>query len=154
MDRPTVLAETLVRIVRHVGARVRRAWGWPWARLLVAMLWLGAGEPAAGAQLGAGPVDVSPLDFELNVPGDNLDDPCFWVDPDEPANSLLFMTAKDSGLVQVFRAATGTFLGSILGFTLPNNCAVEGDLLLTTDRGPPAMVRVHHLPDFTPVATF
>src|SRR6185503_6476093 len=56
------------------------------------------------------PVIVSPIDFELDGPGIDVDDPCFWVDPDDPDVSFLFVTAKDSGLVEVFSAATGEFL--------------------------------------------
>lgn len=98
-------------------------------------------------------VTVSPVDFRLDGPGENVDDPCFWVNPADAGKSLVFMTAKDSGLVEAYEVATGKPMGTIGGFGVPNNCAVEGDLLLTTDRKPPA-VKVHHLPDFAFVRSF
>jgi 3-phytase len=93
------------------------------------------------------------VDFRLDGPGDNVDDPCFWVDPKDASKSLVFVTAKDSGLVEVYEVASGQPRGTIPGFGIPNNCAVEGDLLLTTDRKPP-QVRVHHLPDLAPARSF
>jgi hypothetical protein len=103
--------------------------------------------------LRAAPAEVSPLDHELDGPGTNVDDPCFWVDPDDPAASLVFVTAKDSGLVEVFNVVSGALVATIPGFGLPNNCAVEGDLLLTTDRTV-GEVKVHHLPDLTFAGSF
>jgi myo-inositol-hexaphosphate 3-phosphohydrolase len=97
--------------------------------------------------------DVSVIDLELNGPGENVDDPCFWVDPDDAARALVFVTTKDSGLVEVFDLVTGTLVTTIRGFRRPNNCAVAGDLLLTTDRGTPD-VKVHQLPDFRLLGTF
>lgn len=104
-------------------------------------------EPAASA------LDVGPLAFEARGEGRNLDDPCFWANPRDPAESLLFVTAKDSAVVEVFRAATGARVGAITGFKRPNNCTVEGDLLLTTDVGVPE-VTMHHLPDLALVGSF
>jgi hypothetical protein len=101
----------------------------------------------------ASPPLVSPLDFELDGPGVDVDDPCFWVDPTDAAASLLFVTAKGSGLVEIFSAATGAPAGTLAGFRRPNNCAVEGDLLLTTDADA-RDVKVHHLPDLALVRTF
>lgn len=98
-------------------------------------------------------ITVSPVDFRLDGPGDNVDDPCFWVDPTDASKSLVLVTAKDSGLVEAYEIATGKPAGIIKGFGVPNNCAVEGDLLLTTDRKPPE-VKVHHLPDFALVRSF
>ena len=98
-------------------------------------------------------VTVSPVDLRLDGPGDNVDDPCFWVDPVDASKSLVFVTAKDSGLVEAYEVATGKPAGIIKGFGVPNNCAVEGDLLLTTDRKPPE-VKVHHVPDFALVRSF
>jgi myo-inositol-hexaphosphate 3-phosphohydrolase len=97
--------------------------------------------------------DVFPLDFELDGPGVNVDDPCFWVNPADPAASLLFVTTKDSALVEVFNLVTGALVTTIGGFGKPNNCAVEGDLLLTADRKA-NHVTVHHLPDFRLLRTF
>jgi hypothetical protein len=108
---------------------------------------------ASGPAL-AVPIPVSPLDFELDGPGTNVDDACFWVDPTDAGNSLVFVTPKGSPFVEAFRATTGALVGTIPGFNRPNNCAVEDDLLLTTDRDPPTAVRVHHLPDFAFVTNF
>jgi Phytase len=136
-----VLAKTLVWIRGHFAPHERPARRLRWPRLLVATLWLGfGGAPAVAQQFGN--IDVSPLDFEVDGPGSNIDDPCFWVDQANPANSLLFVTAKDSGLVEVFRASTGAFVTSITGFNIPNNYVAEGDLLLTTDSASPVAVRV------------
>ncbi len=101
-----------------------------------------------------------PIDRELDGPGKNVDDACFWPDPRDPAASLLFVTTKDSGLVEVFNVITGGLVTTIGGFGRPNNCVVEGDLLLTTDRAPgvagipPGGVKVHHIPDLALVRTF
>jgi 3-phytase len=92
------------------------------------------------------------VDLELIGPGTNIDDPCFWVDPKDPSSVLVFVTSKDSGLVEVFDLATGELTATIPGFGKANNCAVEGDLLLTTDRSH-RHVTVHHLPDRTLVRT-
>jgi myo-inositol-hexaphosphate 3-phosphohydrolase len=97
--------------------------------------------------------DVQPLDHELDGPGKNVDDPCFWVASGDPSKSLIFVTTKDSGLVEVFDPVSGAFVATITGFGRPNNCAVEGDLLLTTDRKLPGVV-VHHLPDRAEVRRF
>lgn len=96
--------------------------------------------------------EVAPVDLQLDGPGQNIDDPCFWVNPVDPGKSLLFSTAKDSGLVEVWNASNGQFVSAIPGFGKPNNCAVSGNLLLTTDatRGD---IKVHHLPDLTLVRT-
>ncbi|MCC6765737.1 MAG: phytase [Deltaproteobacteria bacterium] len=104
-------------------------------------------EPAASA------LDVGPLAFEARGAGRNIDAPCFWTNPRDPAGSLLFVTAKDSRVVEIFRAATGARVGEIAGFKRPNNCAVEGDMLLTTDAGAPE-VTMHHLPDLELVGSF
>ncbi len=98
-------------------------------------------------------VTVSPVDFRLDGPGDNVDDPCFWVNPMDASKSLVFVTAKDSGLVEIYDIVSGKPAGTINGFGTPNNCAVEGDLLLTTDRKP-AEVKVHHLPDLAAMRSF
>jgi myo-inositol-hexaphosphate 3-phosphohydrolase len=103
--------------------------------------------------LEASPPEVAPLDFELNGPGTNVDDPCFWVDPVDPSKSLIFITTKSAGLVEVFRVVDGTLIDIVPGFQRPNNCAVVGDLLLTTDRDA-ANVQVHHLPDLGFVRIF
>jgi myo-inositol-hexaphosphate 3-phosphohydrolase len=108
---------------------------------------------AALVRVTAAAVVVWPLDRELDGPGTNVDDPCFWVHPTDRAASLLFVTAKDSGLVEVYNAASGAFVASIEGFGRPNNCAVDGDLLLTTDRTAHE-VKVHHLPDLAFMRSF
>jgi myo-inositol-hexaphosphate 3-phosphohydrolase len=108
---------------------------------------------AAADSLPAAPIAVSPVDFETRGVGTDPDDACFWVDPDDPGDSLLFFTSKGSGVVDVFDADSGTPLYAIPGFGRANNCAVEGDLLITTDIGTDD-VRVHRLPEFLPVATF
>src|ERR1043165_5033391 len=97
--------------------------------------------------------EVAPVDLQLDGPGQNIDDPCFWVNPANPAQSLLFSTAKDSGLVEVWNASNGQFVSAIPGFGKPNNCAVSGDLLLTTD-ATKGNVKAHHLPDRGVVRTF
>lgn len=113
-----------------------------------------------GPPAGPGLARVMPIDRELDGPGKNVDDACFWPDPRDPGASLLFVTAKDSGLVEVFNVVTGALVTTIGGFGRPNNCVVEGDLLLTTDREPGAAgaiaggVKVHRLPGFTLVRTF
>jgi myo-inositol-hexaphosphate 3-phosphohydrolase len=107
---------------------------------------------AAAAGRAAVP-EVAPTNFELDGPGVNVDDSCFWVDPADSTRSFVFVTTKASGLVEVFDLVTGAFVASIPGFGRPNNCAVEGDLLLTTDKDA-STVRMHHLPDLAPVGTF
>ena len=142
--------------------RERRLGGWvrhgvPIALALGAcagLLWLAApGEPAKKTRRTRGPLEVSPLALELEGEGENIDDACFWTDAENPARSLVFVTAKGSGSVEVFDLPSGARVGAITGFRRPNNCAVEGDLLLTTDSAAPD-VKVHHLPDLTPVDAF
>jgi myo-inositol-hexaphosphate 3-phosphohydrolase len=119
-----------------------------WRLLAFALVaWLAAGTARATTPV------ISPLDRRLEGPGRNIGDPCFWADPADPAGTLVFVTAKDSGLVEVFNLASGTLVGTIPGFGRPDNCAVEGDLLLTTDRTA-RHVSVHHLPDLTLLRTF
>jgi myo-inositol-hexaphosphate 3-phosphohydrolase len=125
----------------------------------------GAGAVLMALSLGApAPVpsrhaDIAPIDRELDGPGTNVDAPCFWLNRGDPSASLLFATAKDSGLVEVFEFPSGRLVGIIGGFGRPNNCVVHGDLLLTTDReagkngAAPGGVKVHHLPDLTPIRT-
>jgi len=108
---------------------------------------------AAPAPVRAPPPVAAPVDVQVVVRGENIDDVCFWVDPDDRARSLMLVTAKDSALVAAVRLVTGAPVASLAGFGRPNNCAVEGDLLLTTDRDPPG-VTVHHLPDLVPVRRF
>jgi sugar lactone lactonase YvrE len=114
----------------------------------------------AGGPGDARGVRVAPIDRELDGPGRNVDDACFWLDERNPAASLLFVTTKDSGLVEVFSPVTGALVTTITGFGRPNNCAVEGNLLVTTDREPeaagaaPGGVKVHRIPDFTLVRAF
>ena len=110
----------------------------------------------------AAPITILPLDLELNGPGDNIDDPCFWVDPTGSPNprAWLFATAKDSGLLEVFELPGGALVGTVSGFGRPNNCDVDGSLLFTTDREPgsgaglPGKVKVHRIPELTLVRTF
>ena len=52
----------------------------------------------------AQPIPVSPLDFELDGPGTNVDDACFWVDPTDASNTLVFVTVKNSTFVARRRA--------------------------------------------------
>jgi myo-inositol-hexaphosphate 3-phosphohydrolase len=118
---------------------------------LRAFVW-GLGLLFAAAVRAAVP-EVAPTGFELDGPGVNVDDPCFWVDAADPSHALVFVTTKSSGLVEAFDLVTGTFVASIPGFGRPNNCAVEGDVLLTTDKDA-SNVRMHHLPDLTPIGTF
>jgi 3-phytase len=121
-----------------------------WRLLALALIaWLAGGS----AGVNAGPPVISPLDRKLEGPGRNLGDPCFWVDAGNPAGTLVFVTAKDSGAVEAFNVASGALVATIPGFGRPQSCAVEGDLLLTTDRTA-RLVRVHHLPDFAPLRTF
>lgn len=137
---------------RHSGG-VRR-----WSLMAVAVVlgaalvwtWWPSGRPRA---ILASALDVSPLVFEARGKGRNIDDPCFWNNAEAPGESLLFVTAKDSRVVEVFAAATGEHLGEIRGFKRPNNCIVEGNLLLTTDVGVPE-VTVHSLPDRALLGSF
>jgi hypothetical protein len=120
------------------------------AAALAALVVLGA---VVTSLLQAGHPQVTPVTLELDGPGRNVDDPCFWVDPTDPAGSLVFVTTKGSGLVEVFNLATGAFVTVIPGFGRPNNCAVAGDLLLTTDRDAHE-VKVHEIPGFALLRTF
>lgn len=103
--------------------------------------------------LEAAPVEEILVNLELEGPGKNIDDPCFWVDPSDSSGTLVFVTSKDSGLVEVFNVVSGELAATIPGFGKANNCAVEGDLLLTTDRAHKD-VKVHRVPDLTLVRTF
>lgn len=136
---------------------LNRLWHGVWVGgAIVALTQYGAVTGDVGAHV----PQVAPTNFELDGPGKNVDDPCFWVNPEERDQTLLFVTTKDSGLVEVFNATTGALVTSIPGFGRPNNCAVEGGLLLTTDRAPglngskPGKVKIHALPDLTLVRTF
>jgi myo-inositol-hexaphosphate 3-phosphohydrolase len=126
-----------------------------WRRLalvqaLCSIVVLGAYVPTRAA---ADPV-VLLSDLELTGGGRNYDDICFWRDPVNPDDSLVFVTSKDvPPAVEVFRLATGEFLESITDFEEPNNCDVTGNMLVTTDRAGRRVV-AHHIPDFTLVATF
>jgi hypothetical protein len=105
------------------------------------------------ARLEASLLEVPALDLELDGPGRNVDDPCFWVDPADPAGTLIFITTKDETFIEVFNVVSGEFVATIPGFGRPNNCAVEGDLLLTTDRDHNE-VTVHHIPDLALIDAF
>jgi len=48
-----------------------------------------------------GSIIVAP-DFELDGPGKNIDTMDFWEAPD-PANTMLFVTAKDNSLLEVWK---------------------------------------------------
>jgi hypothetical protein len=122
-----------------------------WFGCLVALFGLGLVVPANG-RAAVAPA-ISPLDRELDGPGANVDDACFWPDPENPSGTLLFVTVKDSHFVEVFNLASGALVTTIPGFGRPNNCVVEGDLLLTTD-GSDRDVKIHHLPDFAFVGSF
>jgi hypothetical protein len=91
-------------------------------------------------------VVVSPLDLELAGPGENVDDPCFWVDPADPSGALVLVTSKDTGILEVFDLPSGALVTTVGGFGSPNNCAVSGDLVVTTDRTM-RHITVHRLPD-------
>jgi 3-phytase len=56
-------------------------------------------------------------------------------------------------MVEVYNAASGTFVNAVTGFGRPNSCAVADDLLLTTDQKA-GEVKVHHIPDLSPLRTF
>jgi hypothetical protein len=116
------------------------------ARLACAAALLGAGLLAEAASDDGLP--LVPVDFSVDGPGENVDDACFWVHPTDAAQSLMFVTAKESGLVEVFNASTGALADTITAFDRPNSCTVDGDLLLTTDRDA-GNVKIHHLPDLT-----
>jgi myo-inositol-hexaphosphate 3-phosphohydrolase len=125
----------------------------PTRRVAVGLAAAAAVLLAAIALVDASPPVASPTAFELDGPGKNTHAPCFWANPADPGASLLFATAKDSGLVEVFNATTGALVGAVPGFGRPNNCTVEGDLLLTTDETAHDVV-VHHVPDLTLMRTF
>jgi len=125
------------------GARHRV--GVPWWGLAVGVALVCTGARAA-------PPTVL-VDRELAGASDNVDDVCFWVNRTNPEQSLVFTTWKDSGTVEVFRVSSGALVTTITGFQHPNNCAVVGNLLLTTDADA-AEVVVHHLPDFGLVRRF
>jgi myo-inositol-hexaphosphate 3-phosphohydrolase len=93
------------------------------------------------------------VDLELVGEGRNYDDICFWEHPTDPEQSLGFIASKEGPTVEVFRLVTGAFLASIGGFQKPNNCAVTGNLLLTTD-AIAKRVLIHSIPDFTLVTSF
>ena len=130
------------------------------SRALSVVVALGMAARCAGGPTEPGVVRVTPIDRELDGPGKNVDDACFWLDTRDPAASLLFVTVKDSGMVEVFNLVAGALVTTIPGFGRPNNCVVEGDLLLTTDREPgaegaaPGGVKAHRIPGFTLVRTF
>jgi myo-inositol-hexaphosphate 3-phosphohydrolase len=117
--------------------------------LLAAVLLTGALVPAGTARA----VEILPVDMELVGNGINYDDICFWRDPANADDSLVFVTSKDAPAVEVFRLVTGEFLASITDFEEPNNCDVTGNLLVTTDRIAQD-VAVHSIPDFGLVARF
>ncbi len=104
-------------------------------------------------------LEIAGLAYELDGPGTNVDDPCWWSSP-AGDRALLFVTTKDSGMVEAFEMPAGRLVGTIPGFGRPNNCAVHGNLLLTTDREPrasgagPGKVKVHRIPDFARLRTF
>jgi len=93
------------------------------------------------------------VDLQLKSSGNDYDDLCFWRDPRNVDDSLVFVTSKSGHFVEVYRLATGQLLRTITGFVSPNNCDVTGDLLVTTDSHAGKKVLVHHIPDFTLVAT-
>jgi 3-phytase len=121
---------------------------WPPALVVLAALCL-----VGHSRFGATALPVAEIDLRLAGPGRAADDPCFWVDPSDPDTSLLFVTARDVGTVEVYNAANGMFVNAVTGFGLPSSCAVVDDLLLTTDRKA-GEVKVHHIPDLSPVRTF
>src|SRR5213594_3464165 len=92
------------------------------------------------------------VDLQLKAGGNDYDDLCFWRDPRNVDDSLVFVTSKSGKVVEVYKLATGQFLRTITGFVSPNNCDVTGDLLITTDSHAGKKVLVHHIPDFTLVA--
>jgi myo-inositol-hexaphosphate 3-phosphohydrolase len=114
-------------------------------------MWLAALAAALPPLAPAMPI-VLPVDLELAGGGSNYDDLCFWRDPVDADRSLVFGTSKDGNVVEVFRLATGEFLGSLGGFVHPNNCDVTGDVLITTD-AEGRYVTLHRIPDLTLVAT-
>lgn len=102
---------------------------------------------------------VMPTALELDGPGVNVDDACAWFDAERPSSSLLFVTTKDSGLVEVFDIGSGALVDTIRGLGRPNNCVVEGNLLLVTDREStkrgvvPGQVKVYEVPGLRLVRT-
>ncbi len=86
-----------------------------------------------------------PVDLALSASGRNYDDLCFWRDPTDAEQTLVFVTAKDARVVEVFGLGTGTHLANVAGFTIPNNCDVIGNLLVTSDPGARRFL-VHALP--------
>mgnify|MGYP001814023222 CR=1 FL=1 len=82
--------------------------------------------------LEATPAEVILVDLELAGPGKNIDDPCFWVNPDDPSGTLVFVTTKDSGLVRTF----GDRMGEPEGIDVldgPAGCG-EGGYLIVADQ--------------------
>jgi len=94
---------------------------------------------------------------ERNV-ADNVDSVATW--HSASGDHWLLTTAKDSDLLQVFDAASGTLIdrfggtGDALGrFLRPNGMAVIDDLLLVVERDN-QRVQVLALPDFQPLGAF
>lgn len=106
-----------------------------------------------------GTVVVS-ADFELDGPGRNIDTMDFWEAPD-PANSMLFVTAKDNSLVEVWKypfrgrgeapLKHATFSNSNV-----NGVAIdrEANLMYITVGEPSGTVSVFSLPDMDFVMNF
>ena len=48
-------------------------------------------------------VTVAPVDLRLDGPGDNIDDPCFWVDPQDASNASRRPVAAGSDCLGIGR---------------------------------------------------
>jgi len=115
---------------------------------LIALALLFVWTPAA-----PGIETVQPVDLGLAHSGRNYDDLCFWRDPADVEQSLVFVTSKDVSAVEVFELSTGAYVTSITGFSLANNCDVVDDLLVTTDSRA-GKVMVDRIPSFERVHAF
>ncbi|MBI4402502.1 MAG: phytase, partial [Nitrospirae bacterium] len=102
-----------------------------------------------GASAPFGQALISSQDFNVDGTGSVLDQVAFWVAPN-PAESLMFVTAKSSASVEVWRHpfTPGNQITSITqGLQRPNGVHVdqEDNLLYVTNRGTQAAVLVYQL---------
>lgn len=99
-------------------------------------------------------------DMEINGQGDNIDSMEFWKAPDS-SETLLFVTAKDNHLVEVWKYPfTGNELQPLIHQTF-NNGQVNGiiidqaeDLLYISIGSPVSTISVFSLPDLSFISNF
>lgn len=106
-----------------------------------------------------GTIIVSP-DFELDGPGRNVDSMDFWETPD-PANTMLFVTAKDNSLLEVWKYPFHDNGEAPLRHATFSNSNVNGividqetNLMYITIGNPSGTVSVFKLPEMDFVMNF